>query len=81
MNILYRRVNLNDINEISNNLPWLMPGIGFQGGNLEKSLAIGENNYLSLVNVSRGILFYKDGSIDAIRESAENYTNEIRKNL
>ena len=72
---------LNDINEISNNLPWLMPGIGFQGGDLEKSLAIGENNYLSLVNVSRGILFYKDGSIDAIRESAENYTNEIRKNL
>ena len=32
---------LKDIDKISNSLPWLMPGIGFQGGNLEKSVSIG----------------------------------------
>ena len=72
---------LKDIDKIANNLPWLMPGIGFQGGDLEKSISIGEKNYLSLINVSRGILHFKNGSINDIREATENYTKEIRNNL
>ena len=58
-----------------------MPGIGFQGGNLEKSLMIGEKKYLSLVNVSRGILSFQSGKISDIRTATENYTNKIREIL
>ena len=66
---------------ISESIPWLMPGIGFQGGNLEKSLKVGEKKYLSLVNVSRGILAFQDRKISDIRKATENYTNEIREIL
>ena len=72
---------LDEINKISKSLPWLMPGIGAQGGDLKKSITIGEENFLSLVNVSRGILRAGDGSINAIRKETEIYTKEIRKIL
>ena len=72
---------LDEINLVSNSIPWLMPGIGFQGGNLEKSLLIGEKNYLSLVNVSRGILNFKDREISDIRQATVDYTSKIRKIL
>jgi len=72
---------LDEVNLVSNSIPWLMPGIGFQGGNLEKSLLIGEKNYLSLVNVSRGILNFKDRKISDIRQATQNYTSKIREIL
>ena len=72
---------LDEVALVSNSLPWLMPGIGFQGGNLEKSLLVGEKNYLPLVNVSRGILNFKNGKISDIREATLNYTNKIREIL
>jgi orotidine-5'-phosphate decarboxylase len=62
-------------------LPWLMPGIGFQGGNLKESISIGEKNFLPLVNVSRGILRSGDGSITSIRNATEKYTGKIREIL
>ena len=73
--------HLIDVDKVSRNLPWLMPGIGFQGGNLKKSILTGEKNYLSLINISRGILLFKNGTIDNIREAVENYTSEIREIL
>ena len=70
------------IKEFSGNLPWLMPGVGFQGGSLEDSIAISSlNNSCGIINVSRGIIYSGDGSINDIRLSAENYTNQIRKLL
>jgi|TARA_B110000263_G_scaffold13044_1_gene10950 orotidine-5'-phosphate decarboxylase len=72
---------LDEVNLVSNSIPWLMPGIGFQGGNLEKSLLIGEKNYLSLVNVSRGILNFKDREISDIRQATVDYTSKIREIL
>lgn len=72
---------LDEVALVSNSLPWLMPGIGFQGGNLKRSLLVGEKNYLSLVNVSRGILSFKNRKISDIREATSNYTNEIREIL
>ena len=59
-------------------MPWLMPGIGFQGGNLEKSLKIGEENFLSIINVSRGILTNKNKQVEDIQEATLNYTLKIR---
>ena len=62
-------------------MPWLMPGVGFQGGNLDDSINIEGKNGLSIINVSRGIIFAGDGSINDIRESSLKYTKLIRELL
>ena len=72
---------LNKIKSISLDLPWLMPGVGFQGGDLQESIKIGENKGLAIINVSRGILTYGKGDINDIRKATEMYTNEIRSVL
>jgi orotidine-5'-phosphate decarboxylase len=69
------------LRNISLGLSWLIPGIGAQGGDLEASISIGNKNGIGIVNVSRGILYSGNGSLDAIVESAQNYTNQIREIL
>mgnify|MGYP006090676163 CR=1 FL=1 len=76
---------LNLVKEKSESLPWLMPGVGFQGGNLEESLKMGESNNkgLAIINVSRGILHANSssdnyGSIASMRSATEEFTNKIR---
>ena len=69
---------LNQINEISPSIPWLMPGIGFQGGDLEESIKSEGNEGLSIINVSRGIIYHGSGSIEDIRKSSLEYTEKIR---
>jgi orotidine-5'-phosphate decarboxylase len=71
---------MNKIKSISKDLPWLMPGVGFQGGSLKDSIEV-ENNGLSVINVSRGILNYGNKTINDIRKATEMYTNEIRSFL
>ena len=71
-----------DLKEVSGELPWLMPGVGFQGGDLEESIRIGsKNNSIAIINVSRGILNYKNGTIEDINEAANYYTKQIRQYL
>ena len=71
-----------DLKEISGELPWLMPGVGFQGGDLKESIRIGsKNNSIAIINVSRGILNYKNGTIEDINEAANYYTKQIRQYL
>tara|TARA_Y100000590_G_scaffold420723_1_gene523732 strand:+ start:375 stop:1163 length:789 start_codon:yes stop_codon:yes gene_type:complete len=72
---------LDDIEKKSSALPWLMPGIGFQGGDLKSSIEIGERNFLSLINVSRGIIYNKKGTINDIRDASNDYTKKIREYL
>ena len=72
---------MESLREISPNLSWLIPGIGAQGGDLEASISIGNKNGIGIVNVSRGILYAGNGSLDAIVESAQNYTNKIKEIL
>ena len=67
------------IKNITKKLPWLMPGVGFQGGNLSDSIKIEGDNGLSIINVSRGIIYAGNGSIDEIRKSAMEYTKKIRE--
>ena len=70
------------VKEFSGNLPWLMPGVGFQGGSLEDSIKISSlNNSCGIINVSRGIIYAGDGSINDIRIAAVNYTKQIRELL
>jgi len=73
---------MKEIKENSGSLPWLMPGVGFQGGSLEDSINISSlNNSCGIINVSRGIIYAGNGSIKDIRVAAESYTKQIRKLL
>ena len=73
---------MNSIKKYSSNLPWLMPGVGFQGGSLEDSVKIGsKNNSISIINISRGIIYAGKGTINDIRMSTKDYTNKIRNLL
>ena len=72
---------LEQIKRISSNLPWLMPGVGFQGGDLKKSITLGDRNGLAIINVSRGILNAGNGDILDIRNAVIDYTEKIRENL
>ena len=60
-------------------LPFLIPGIGAQGGDLESVIAINEN-YMSstLINISRGIIFADSKDYRSVRTSAKNYLNQMR---
>ena len=73
--------HLNEIKKISSDIPWLMPGIGFQGGKLDESISIEGKNGLSIINVSRGILYSGNGTIEDIRTSSLEYTKKIRELL
>ena len=72
---------LKEINKICPALPWLMPGVGFQGGSLKDSINIEGENGLSIINVSRCIIFAVNGTIDDIRNSSLKYTKQIREIL
>ena len=75
-----KSTQMKDLKLVSKSLPWLIPGVGFQGGNLEESLKIGSlNNAIPLINVSRGIIHAGSSSIEDIMKATENYTNQIRK--
>ena len=64
--------NPNELEDIRNDYPdrvLLIPGLGAQGGDAEKTLAANRNT-TSLFNVSRGIIYSFD---------SENYENQIRE--
>ncbi len=63
----------------STDLPFLIPGIGAQGGDLQSVLKINENSMdTTLINVSRGIIFSGNKDHDSIRNSAKQYLNQLR---
>ena len=63
----------------STDLPFLIPGIGAQGGDLQSVLKINEKNMdTTLINVSRGIIFSGNKNHDSIRNSAKEYLNQLR---
>lgn len=51
------------VREIVRDMPILIPGIGAQGGDLEKSVKFGKDSYGAgfIINSSRGIIFASDG--------------------
>jgi len=69
------------LRDVTPGLAWLIPGIGAQGGDLETSVKIGNTTGTGIVNVSRGILYAGDGSIEAVRTAALEYTARIRSFL
>ncbi|MEE8436873.1 MAG: orotidine-5'-phosphate decarboxylase [Candidatus Neomarinimicrobiota bacterium] len=59
-------------------LPFLIPGIGAQGGNLRQSLEAGNVNGTVLINISRGISFAGDMSFSRIRSAAKKFLEQMR---
>ncbi|MEA1882173.1 MAG: orotidine-5'-phosphate decarboxylase [Candidatus Marinimicrobia bacterium] len=59
-------------------LPFLIPGVGAQGGDLERSMKDGNTNGDALINISRGISFAGDLSKKAIRNAAKDYVVRMR---
>ena len=66
------------LREKTPSLPWLIPGIGAQGGDLETSVKIGNKKGVGIINVSRAIIYAGDGSINDLSKAAFNYTEQIR---
>ena len=60
-------------------LPFLIPGIGAQGGDLIQSMLDGNKNGAALINISRGISFSGDLSSKAIRNAAKDYLSQMRE--
>ena len=69
---------LKDIRKKAQGLPFLIPGVGAQGGDLESSLRNGSAGGSALINVSRGISFAGDLSEQAIHDAADEYVNKMR---
>ena len=67
------------IRNLTEGLSWLVPGVGAQGGDLQKSVFISNHNGVGVINISRGILYAGNGSIDDIIKSAYQYTKQIRE--
>tara|TARA_B100000315_G_C14257128_1_gene442431 strand:- start:154 stop:630 length:477 start_codon:yes stop_codon:yes gene_type:complete len=70
---------LGKIRKLSAGLSWLVPGIGAQGGDLQKSVSASNRNGIGIINISRGILYAGNGSMDEIIKSAHQYTEQIRE--
>jgi len=60
-------------------LPMLIPGVGKQGGDLKKSLKNGNTDGISIINVSRSIIFPTDLTEKSIRNAAKNYLEKMRR--
>ena len=70
------------IREISLGMPWLIPGVGSQGGDMGSALTISHTNGgIGIINVSRGILSSGNGEIYSIINAAKKYTKQIRETI
>ena len=74
---------LRDIRGIAPELPFLIPGIGAQGGDLEASVLAGtdEHGEMAVINSSRGIIYASSDEdfADRAREEAKNLRDAINR--
>ena len=71
------------IRETAPDMPFLLPGIGAQGGDLQKTVEFGtdSNGELAVINSSRGIIYKSKGDdfADAARKAADELRNQINQ--
>lgn len=65
------------IRETAPNLPFLVPGVGAQGGDLETAMAAGTGQAPVIITVSRDIIYRDDGSLPQIIGAVEEYHHAI----
>ena len=70
--------DLDRIRKVAPDLPFLMPGVGAQGGDLQAALSAGRPTAPVLIAVSRGILYAGDGTLDDITGAVADYNAAIR---
>lgn len=67
--------------DIGDNIPILIPGVGAQGGDLEKALQAGSNaaGRMAIINVARGVVYAGKGEDfrQDVRRAAEKYRQAI----
>jgi orotidine-5'-phosphate decarboxylase len=70
-----------ELREAHPQMPFLVPGIGAQGGDLEATLAAGldERGFGLLISASRSIIYAGGGSASAIRAAASQLHGDINK--
>jgi len=68
---------LKRIRIIAPEIPFLIPGIGAQGGNLQKSMEYGNSSGIAIISVSRSIIAVGNKSSKAIQEAARNYRDKM----
>ena len=71
---------ISGVRELAPGLPFLIPGIGFQGGDLETSFKSGNTNGIAVINISRSIIFAGNQDFKDIRAEAQRYV-EIMQEL
>lgn len=76
-----REGQLEDVRKMAGDMPFLIPGVGAQGGDLQRSVQKGNMGGVALINVSRGILYASDQSAGAIRKAARDYHSRIDRFL
>lgn len=69
---------LTEVRNLFPDLPFLIPGIGSQGGEMERAVAVCRRAGLGLINVSRGVLFPKEGVFpNNVRAMASHYQKQF----
>ena len=71
---------ISGVRDLAPGLPFLIPGIGFQGGDLETSFKSGNTNGIAVINISRSIIFAGNQDFKDIRAEAQRYV-EIMQEL
>lgn len=74
---------LREVRKLAGNMPILIPGIGAQGGDLEKTVTAGKDSRRKgmIINSSRGIIFASKGAdfAEAARRETENLRDTINQ--
>jgi orotidine-5'-phosphate decarboxylase len=72
---------IREMRDLSGNLPFLIPGVGAQGGDLEASAKYGTDNgkSIALINVSRSVIYASDGVDfeEKAREEVQNLNRQL----
>jgi orotidine-5'-phosphate decarboxylase len=68
---------LKRIRTLAPQIPFLIPGIGAQGGDLQKSMEYGNGSGIALISVSRAIIAVGNKSTKAIRAAAKEYRDKM----
>jgi orotidine-5'-phosphate decarboxylase len=69
--------DLEEVREKAPDLPFLIPGIGAQGGSLEAAVRVSTETAPAIITVSRGAIYPGQGSLEEIVAAVDNYNKQI----
>ncbi|MFC6941442.1 orotidine-5'-phosphate decarboxylase [Salinirubellus sp. GCM10025818] len=72
---------LETLRELVPDLPFLVPGVGAQGGDVEAAVEFGLADGVGLVNSSRGIIFAGEGSEQEFAKAAGEAAKRLKRRL